>query len=357
MSNLFQPLQFKSGSSLKNRFMLAPLTNTQSHADGRLSDDEYHWLTMRAKGGFGLTMTCAAHVQAVGQGFPGQLGIFGDEHLEGLTRLAQGIKNENSLAVVQLHHAGMRSPAELIGQAPVCPSDHPETGATGLSTEAVEQLVEDFICAAERAEKAGFDGVEIHGAHGYILAQFLSGTINQRQDQFGGSIENRMRPITEIIEGVRSRCRPDFLLGLRLSPERFDVHLPDIIEVAKVILAAGKIDFLDMSLWDSFKEPEDEAFKGRSLLSYFTELERGDVALGIAGKLRNPDEVNRAMAAGIDFIMLGRAAILHHDFPLQMQADQNFTPVRNPVSADYLRAEGLGEAFITYMSGWKGFVG
>ena len=357
MSNLFQPLQFKSGSSLKNRFMLAPLTNTQSHADGRLSDDEYHWLTMRAKGGFGLTMTCAAHVQAVGQGFPGQLGIFGDEHLEGLTRLAQGIKNENSLAVVQLHHAGMRSPAELIGQAPVCPSDHPETGATGLSTAAVEQLIEDFICAAERAEKAGFDGVEIHGAHGYILAQFLSGTINQRQDQFGSSIENRMRPITEIIEGVRSRCRPDFLLGLRLSPERFDVHLPDIIEVAKVILAAGKIDFLDMSLWDSFKEPEDEAFKGRSLLSYFTELERGDVALGIAGKLRNPDEVNRAMAAGIDFIMLGRAAILHHDFPLQMQADQNFTPVRNPVSADYLRAEGLGEAFITYMSGWKGFVG
>ena len=357
MSNLFQPLQFKSGSSLKNRFMLAPLTNTQSHADGRLSDDEYHWLTMRAKGGFGLTMTCAAHVQAVGQGFPGQLGIFGDEHLEGLTRLAQGIKNENSLAVVQLHHAGMRSPAELIGQAPVCPSDHPETGATGLSTAAVEQLIEDFICAAERAEKAGFDGVEIHGAHGYILAQFLSGTINQRQDQFGGSIENRMRPITEIIEGVRSRCRPDFLLGLRLSPERFDVHLPDIIEVAKVILAAGKIDFLDMSLWDSFKEPGDEAFKGRSLLSYFTELERGDVALGIAGKLRNPDEVNRAMAAGIDFIMLGRAAILHHDFPLQMQADQNFTPVRNPVSADYLRAEGLGEAFITYMSGWKGFVG
>jgi 2,4-dienoyl-CoA reductase-like NADH-dependent reductase (Old Yellow Enzyme family) len=357
MSNLFQPLQFKSGSSLKNRFMLAPLTNTQSHADGRLSDDEYHWLTMRAKGGFGLTMTCAAHVQAVGQGFPGQLGIFGDEHLEGLTRLAQGIKNENSLAVVQLHHAGMRSPAELIGQAPVCPSDHPETGATGLSTAAVEQLIEDFICAAERAEKAGFDGVEIHGAHGYILAQFLSGTINQRQDQFGGSIENRMRPITEIIEGVRSRCRQDFLLGLRLSPERFDVHLPDIIEVAKVILAAGKIDFLDMSLWDSFKEPGDEAFKGRSLLSYFTELERGDVALGIAGKLRNPDEVNRAMAAGIDFIMLGRAAILHHDFPLQMQADQNFTPVRNPVSADYLRAEGLGEAFITYMSGWKGFVG
>ena len=356
MSNLFQPIHFKSGTSLKNRFMLAPLTNTQSHADGTLSDDEYHWLTMRAKGGFGLTMTCASHVQAVGQGFPGQLGIFGDEHLPGLTRLAQGIKAEDSLAVIQLHHAGMRSPADLIGQAPLCPSDHVETGATALSTEAVEQLIEDFICAAERAEKAGFDGVEIHGAHGYILAQFLSGTINQRKDQYGGSIENRMRPITAIIDGIRARCRADFLLGLRLSPERFDVQLGDIIEVAKLVLAAEKIDFLDMSLWDSFKEPEEEAFKGRSLLSYFTELERGNVALGIAGKLRNPEEINRAMEAGIDFIMLGRAAILHHDFPMQMQADSNFTPVRNPVSADHLRTEGLGEAFITYMSGWKGFV-
>ena len=311
---------------------------------------------MRAQGGFGLTMTCAAHVQAVGQGFPGQLGVFSDDHLEGLTKLANGIKAENSLAVVQLHHAGMRSPADLIGQAPVCPSDHADTSAVGLSSEGVQQLIEDFICGAERAEKAGFDGVEVHGAHGYILAQFLSGTINQRQDQFGGCIENRMRPITEIINGIRARCRPDFLLGLRLSPERFDVHLPDIIEVAKNVLSAGKIDFLDMSLWDSFKEPEDQAFKGRTLLSYFTELERGTIALGIAGKLRNPEEVNQAMAANIDFVMLGRAAILHHDFPRQMKEDVNFTPVRNPVSADHLRKEGLGEAFITYMSGWKGFV-
>ena len=357
MKDLFQPLTFNCGTILKNRFMLAPLTNTQSHTDGKLSDDEYRWLIMRAQGGFGLTMTCAAHVQAIGQGFPGQLGIFSDDHLEGLSKLASGIKSENSLAVVQLHHAGMRSPEDLIGQAPVCPSDHTDTNSVGLSSEGVKELIEDFICGAERAEKAGFDGVEIHGAHGYILAQFLSGTINQRQDEFGGCIENRMRPITEIIDGIRARCRPDFLLGLRLSPERFDVHLPDIVEVAKNVLSAGKIDFLDMSLWDSFKEPEDQAFKGRTLLSYFTELKRGNVALGIAGKLRNPEEVNQAMAADIDFVMLGRAAILHHDFPRQMKTDPNFTPIKNPVSADHLRKEGLGEAFITYMSGWKGFVG
>src|SRR5580698_7809759 len=87
-AKLFEPMSLARGPAMKNRFMLAPLTNTQSHADGRLSDEEFHWLTMRAEGGFGLTMTCAAHVQARGQGFPGQLAIFGDQHLEGLSRLA-----------------------------------------------------------------------------------------------------------------------------------------------------------------------------------------------------------------------------------------------------------------------------
>jgi len=356
VNNLFQSLAFPSGATMKNRFMLAPLTNTQSHVDGTLSDDEYNWLTMRASGGFGLTMSCAAHVQAQGQGFPGQLGIFSDDHLPGLTRLADGIKERDSLSMVQLHHAGMRSPKDLIGCQPQCPSDNSKWGARALSTEEVEQLIEDFICAAVRAEQAGFDGVEVHGAHGYILAQFLSSETNQRTDQFGGNAENRGRPIKQIIDGIRDRCRSDFILGLRLSPERFEVALGDIIDFSQSVLNDGKIDFLDMSLWDIFKEPEEDAYKGRSLMSYFTELERGNVALGVAGKLRTPEEITQAMEENIDFVLLGRAAILHHDYPLKMQENQNFVPVSNPVSADHLRAEGLGEAFVTYMSGWKGFV-
>ncbi|MBT7667818.1 MAG: NADH:flavin oxidoreductase, partial [Rhodospirillaceae bacterium] len=88
MSSLFESLPFSRGPAMKNRFMLAPLTNTQSHADGRLSDDEINWLEMRAKGGFGLTMSAAAHIQAVGQGFPGQLGAFSDDHIEGMSRMA-----------------------------------------------------------------------------------------------------------------------------------------------------------------------------------------------------------------------------------------------------------------------------
>ena len=88
-ADLFAPLAFTRGPGMKNRFMLAPLTNTQSHADGTLSDDEFRWLTYRAEGGFGLTMTCAAHVQRQGQGFPGQLGVFGDEHLRAAVQIAR----------------------------------------------------------------------------------------------------------------------------------------------------------------------------------------------------------------------------------------------------------------------------
>jgi 2,4-dienoyl-CoA reductase-like NADH-dependent reductase (Old Yellow Enzyme family) len=356
MADLFSPLTFTSGATMKNRFMLAPLTNLQSHPDGVLSEDEYRWLTMRAMGGFGATMTCASHVQAAGKGFPGQLGCFSDNHLEGLTRLATGIREHGSLALLQLHHAGMRSPEEEIGQAPLCPSDNGETGARALSLEEVELLTEDFILAAERAERAGFDGVELHGAHGYILCQFLSPTINRRNDRYGGSLENRARIVLDIIDGVRRRCRPDFALGLRLSPERFDIRLAEMQELAGELFKQGKIDFLDMSLWDSFKAPDEEGFKGRTLLSCFTDLNRGPVRLGTAGKIRNAETARRCLEAGADFVLPGRAAILHHDFPEQVAANDQFEPISIPVSRDYLESQGLGPAFVDYMASWKGFV-
>jgi 2,4-dienoyl-CoA reductase-like NADH-dependent reductase (Old Yellow Enzyme family) len=354
--NLFAPLQLQHGPAMKNRFMLAPLTNLQSHPDGRLSDDEFRWLTLRARGGFGLTMTCAAYVQAQGQGFPGQLGIFSDIHLEGLTRLAAEIKRYGSVAIAQLHHAGMRSPKDLIGVQPVCPSDNAETGARALSSAEVEQLAEDFVAAAVRAEKAGFDGIEIHGAHGYVLCQFLSSEINLRDDRYGGSLDNRARIIDDVISGIRARCRPDFIVGLRLSPERFGMKLDEIRTLARRLMTAGQIDFLDMSLWDVFKEPQDEAFKGRSLLSCFTELERGRVALGAAGRISSGADAARCLEEGLDFVVIGRAAILHHDFPERVRADPGFTPVALPVTEAHLRAEGVGQAFVGYLRTWKGFV-
>lgn len=142
------------------------LRSKSGYLDGILSDDEYTWLTKRAEGGFGSTMTCAAHVQKIGQGFGGQLGCWSDDHNEGLTRLCEGIKQHNSVAIVQLHHAGNRTPSELIedcGGVPVSASDQPpekgkNEGARGLSLGEVEQLIEDFIVAALRCQKAGYDG-------------------------------------------------------------------------------------------------------------------------------------------------------------------------------------------------------
>jgi 2,4-dienoyl-CoA reductase-like NADH-dependent reductase (Old Yellow Enzyme family) len=354
--SLFEPMSFAHGPAMKNRFMLAPLTNCQSHPDGRLSDEEFKWLTMRAQGGFGLTMTCAAHVQASGQGFPGQLGIFSDDHLEGLTRLAAEIKRNDSIAVVQLHHAGMRSPAELIGEQPHSSSDNAEFKARALSGAEVEQLTEDFIAAAVRAEKAGFDGVEFHGAHGYILCQFLSPETNQRTDQWGGSLENRSRIIRDVIAGARARCRPDFNVGLRISPERFGMQMAEAKAFAQDIMTSGQIDYLDMSLWDCWKEPEEAEFKGKSLIQHFAELDRGACKLGVAGKIKTGRDSQRALDDGADFVFIGRGAVLHHDFPNKVEQNPDFEAAALPVTRQHLRDEGLSPVFVEYMNNWKGFV-
>jgi 2,4-dienoyl-CoA reductase-like NADH-dependent reductase (Old Yellow Enzyme family) len=349
-------MSFIRGPAMKNRLMLAPLTNLQSHPDGTLSYDEHRWLTLRAQGGFGLTMTAAAHVQRIGQGFPGQVGIFSDVHIPGLARLAEDIRKAGSLAVVQLHHAGMRSPAALIGEAPVCPSEDAETGSRALTLDEVRRLRDDFIAAAVRADKAGFDGVEIHGAHGYVLCQFLSAQTNRRTDAYGGSPENRARLILEILDGVRAACRADFNLGLRLSPERFGLSLMEVRDLAGRLLSEAKIDYLDMSLWDCFKEPVEEAHRGRTLMSYFTDLPRGEVRLGVAGKIMSAADARAMLDAGADFVLLGRAAILHHDWPLKARANPDFRPVSLPVTRAHLEAEGLGPTFVNYMSTWAGFV-
>jgi 2,4-dienoyl-CoA reductase-like NADH-dependent reductase (Old Yellow Enzyme family) len=354
--NLEEPVYFPCGIVMKNKFMLAPMTNTQSHEDGILSDDEYKWLSMRAKGQFGLVMTCASHVQFCGKGFPGQLGIFSDDHIEGHKRLTENIKSYGSLAVVQLHHAGMRSPYDLINEAPVCPSNNEEHGARELSIEEIKQLKEDFVLAALRAKKSGYDGVEIHGAHGYILSQFLSPEINKRQDIYGGILSNRARILFEIVNEIRDLCGKKFLIGVRLSPERFGLKLMEIKQVCQELINQNKIDFLDISLWDIYKMPEEKEFENRALLDYFTDFKLNNIRLTIAGKIRNGKDVDKAMQSGIDFVSIGRSGILHHDFPEKVIKNMDFKATNTPVSEQYLQNEGLGKKFITYMRRWPNFV-
>lgn len=357
MSTLFDAVTFTHGPSMKNRFMLAPLTNQQSHPDGTLSDDEYRWLTMRAQGGFGLTMTCASHIQAVGQGFAGQLGCFDDKHIEGLTKLAVGIHQHNSVAIVQLHHAGRRSPKDLIGSQPLSAGDDEKMGARAMTTAEVEEMIQAFVDAAVRVEKAGFDGVELHGAHDYLICQFLNGELNQRTDQYGGSFENRQRVLFSIIDGIRAACGAEFHLGVRLSPERFGMQTTEIVDVYRRLIAENNVDMIDMSLWDVFKLGADDAFADRRLIDIFANEERGSTRLAVAGKLYTAEDMSKAIDAGADMVAVGRAAITNHDFPLQTHRNPQFTMRELPVPRATLRDEGLSDGFIGYMGNWPGFAG
>jgi len=274
----------------------------------------------------------------------------------GLARLARDIAAEGSVAIVQLHHAGNRSPKDLIGTDPVCPSDDPATGARALSTAEVEQLSEDFVVAAVRCHDAGFHGVELHGAHGYMICQFLSSELNHRDDAYGGSLTNRARLLLDVIDGIRARCGEDFHIGVRLSPERFGMVIDEIREVFGWLVDGGKVDMIDMSLWDCFAQTHDPAWSDRRLIDVFAELPRGKVKLAVAGKLYGGPDIERAIDAGADIVALGRAAILHHDFPRMVASDPSVVMRSLPVTADELRAEGLSDGFVGYMRSWPGFV-
>lgn len=354
MTTLHDRLELGHGPAWANRFALAPLTNTQSHADGTLSDDEYRWLVARAEGGFGLTMTCATYVSRAGQAWGGQLGISDDRHLAGLTRLADGIRAAGSVSSVQLHHGGRRSDPTVTGVGNVAPWADPERGVRALSTGEVQQAVEDFVVGAERAERAGFDGVEVHGAHGYLICQFLDGRHNHRTDGYGGSLEDRARMLFEVLRGIRERTDSDFQVGIRLTPQGNGIVLDEGVTVAQWVLDSGLVDYVDMSLWDAFMTVDEE---GDLLIDAFTGLERGQTRLGVAGKIRSAQQARWCLAKGADFVDVGRAAIVHHDFPRRVEADGAFAMQALPVTREHLHAESVSDRFVDYLdAGWPDFV-
>lgn len=349
---LFDPLTLPRGRPMKNRFLLAPMTNQQADTKGALTDDEFNWLIMRAAGDFSLVMTCCSHVNTKGQGFPGELGIYSDALLPGLTRLADNLRKAGAVSSVQLYHGGIRS----IMPDRVGPSAALEDRARAMTLAEVGATIEDFVAAARRAEQAGFDGVELHGAHGYLISEFLSATYNRRDDDYGGTPAKRRRFLLEIVAGIRESCGPDFQIGVRFSPERFGQDVGEARELAQQLIDEGRIDYLDISLWDVFKDPVDPKYQGRKLISYFTDLDLKGVRLGFAGKVITHDDAVRCLEMGADFVVVGRAAILHHDLPRQLRTDPAFVPQTFPVTADYLRSEGLGESFISYLATWPDMV-
>lgn len=355
VSDLFKPVTLLHGPAMRNRFMLAPLTSQQSHHDGRASEYDLNWMEQLAQSNYGLIQTSASTVEAGGIAFERQLGIHSDDHLPGLTKIAKTIREYGGLSAVQLHHAGHRAKPE-IGGIPSPASGNTLPNIKAITTEEVERIRDSFIAAAKRAQMAGFDGISVHGAFGWILSEFMSPNLNDRKDKYGGSLENRARFTIEVIEGIRLACGPDFQIGWRLSIERYGLRLEELREVTADIFDRELIDYLDLALWDSAQVVREGTFQGKTMLSVFTELPRKGVRLGTAGKIMSAQRAGELLDEGCDFVLIARAAILQRDFPLQVKENPMYESPQLPVMADYLRQGGLSERFIDTMRGWQTFV-
>ena len=360
---MFEPWTFERSKRVcTNRLAVAAMTNKQSHDDGSLSEEELRWLAHRARGGFGMVTTCAAHVSADGQGWDGELGVFDDRHIPGLKRLAAAIEREGGLGIVQIFHGGVRAPSRLTGQQPWSASafelEDKNFEAPRPATERdILETIDAFAAAAARCEAAGFAGVELHGAHGYLLCQFLGALTNTRDDQWGGAaLEKRARLILETLRAVRARCSERFIVGVRISPEveNMGVDLDESLKVARWLADEGA-DFVHVSLWDSWKPSRKYPDSNTPLTTLFRDAIPAACPLIIAGGIWTPAQAREIMAQGADFVAMGRAAIGNPDWPQRARAE-SFAPARAPYTPEALAAASLSPAFIEYMRRWPGFV-
>jgi 2,4-dienoyl-CoA reductase-like NADH-dependent reductase (Old Yellow Enzyme family) len=358
---LYEPWTFRSGKTTPNRLVVAPMTNMQSCPDGSLGDDEYTWLARRADGGYGIVETCAAYVGLDGKAWPGELGIDRDDQIPGLTRFARRLKEGGGLAIAQIFHGGVRADPDLTGEPVWSASTWHEDGPTFHAprvgtTDDIARTIERFVAAAVRAETAGFDGVELHGAHGYLLCQFLSRTMNPRDDGWGGDLAGRARMLREVTRQIRARTRPDFVVGVRLSLEDWGqargMDLDDSLAVARWLVDDGA-DFIHASLWDvtrnTTKRPTEHA------LTLLRAALPTDVAVVACGKVWSRADAEAAMVKGADLVALGRSAILNPDWPKEAQV-AGWEPLRPPVTKAQLLERAISPLFASYLTKWKNFV-
>jgi len=357
---LFTPLTLRCGLVLPNRVALAPMTNLQSEPDGLLGEDELVWLARRADGGYGLIQTCAANVALDGKAWPGELAIDRDECLPGLTRLATRIHDGGAAAMVQLFHGGVRADPALTGEqvwsAGTWTEDKPDFHVPRTATvDDITRVIGQFADAAARAEAAGFDGIELHGAHGYLLSQFLSRTFNTRTDGWGTDLEGRARLTREVTRAVRANVSARFAVGVRLSFEDFGnakgMDLDDNVQVAKWLVEDGA-DFIHASLWDLSRN--SAKYPDRHVLPIVRAALPADIAIFAAGKIWTREDAESALAKGADVVALGRSGIVNPEWPKDVAAGH---PVKlAPVTTPELLERAVSPKFAHYLRMWKNFI-
>ncbi len=335
---LFSP--FRLGRlQLPNRFVIPGLMTNYGTAGGFVTDALCAYLAARARGGFGLIVTENFGVHPGGRVMPRMVMIDDDRYVPGLARLAAAVKRHGVAVVGQLSHAGRQTKSKITGLPLVAPSAIPcpinREMPRALDLDEIHELERAFVRAAVRLGAAGFDGVEIHGAHGYLVGEFLSRYSNTRDDLYGGSLDNRLRFLVTIVEGIQAALGHDFPLIVRISAREFvpdGLDLPESIEIARRLAARG-VHALSVSVgvYQSFNrlsmvagEPEGQWLPLAGAFRSATGLP----TIGV-GRLKRPSVAETALAEGqIDLAAFGRASIADPDFPRKVRDGRELGIVR-----------------------------
>ena len=321
-----------NGMRLRNRIALPPLTTNYSTPDGIVTEDIMKFYTDRSKD-VGLVIVEVAAVRPDGRLVPESLGLWEDGQVEGMTRLAGAIKKSGAAAVVQLNHAGARCVplgGEMQGASPSGFAFRPDVDPFTMSLSQIDRMAADFADAAGRAVAAGFDGVEIHGAHFYLISQFLSPLTNTRDDRYGGDASGRATFALEVVRAVRDKVGQDYPIFFRLNAvENIEggQTLEDAASIGRLLADAG-VDALDVSLVanSSWKETD----QGRTLVasSALTKKQAAGANVPLARTIRDASGLpvvavgklgEGALAeeavrdSGIDIVAIGRQMIVDPD--------------------------------------------
>lgn len=341
---LFQTYTLNNGVTIKNRLVVAPMTHFGSQADGLISDQERTFLSNRA-GDMGLFITAATLVQKDGKAFHGQPEATGEHCLDSLKETAQILQQQGAKAILQIHHGGSKAIDDLLdGLDKISASANEAEHAREATAKEVEALIASYAQAADLALRAGFDGVEIHGANTYLIQQFYSAQSNRRNDQWGGSLENRMRFPLAVIDAVvavrEKHQRDDFIIGYRFSPEEPGDDGLTMTETGALIdaLVQKPLQYLHVSLWEFDKKIRRGGDTAQTRMQFIHERINGKLPLIGVGNLFTADQILAAYETGwAEFIALGKTVMINPHIATQIREgrEDEIETQLDPMRADH----------------------
>lgn len=341
---LFQTYTLNNGVTIKNRLVVAPMTHFGSQADGLISDQERTFLSNRA-GDMGLFITAATLVQKDGKAFHGQPEATGEHCLDSLKETAQILQQQGAKAILQIHHGGSKAIDDLLdGLDKISASASEAEHAREATAKEVEALIASYAQAADLALRAGFDGVEIHGANTYLIQQFYSAQSNRRNDQWGGSLENRMRFPLAVIDAVvavrEKHQRDDFIIGYRFSPEEPGDGGLTMTETGALIdaLVQKPLQYLHVSLWEFDKKIRRGGDTAQTRMQFIHERINGKLPLIGVGNLFTADQILAAYETGwAEFIALGKTVMINPHIATQIREgrEDEIETQLDPTRADH----------------------